>query len=167
MLLLTGASGIGKSLQLKDIAAKSGGRVYLFDNFDGAPSFMPPEPDACDVVALDHLLPMNGSAAVLQEAADWCKAYGKILCVATQDRRDVESKMDIPLGSIEMLLYREGNVDCLKVIRPQDSLTFVLGPNRSGESAEESLARFHSFVQHLGAVTATPPTPDSNEPTGI
>lgn len=105
LIYITGASGSGKSKLLQQAQRVS--RIAYFDcllSREQGCVWEDPDSNAVDAVAIDHVHWRNGSNVVI-DALAWCEVHGKTLCLAENDRIDLNvAFVRVPDGVVELNL---------------------------------------------------------------
>ena len=150
VLLLSGRTGTGKSTFLANAAR--GSRIVRFDCLDPlGQSWLAPQNDACDVLAIDHPEALT-HCELIATATAWCTQHCKPLWLLVQDRRDLEwLGVELPPKTPEFALDRD-SVDIPAQILEQHGRRFLL-------AAFESL---HARLQCLRFNAAASPTAASS-----
>lgn len=105
VLILSGQTGIGKSTLVANAARLA--RIVRFDCIEPqGQSWVAPQDEACDVLAIDHPEALTHCELVATAMA-WCKQYSKPLWLLVQDRRDLEwLGVELPPKTPEFALGR-------------------------------------------------------------
>lgn len=117
-VLVTGPTGVGKSMLLARLAAERG--MLVVDPLASPPlPWIAPDPVACRGVAIDHAWWLDPYE--YRDICAWCEVHGVDLWLAETARSDLEQKgMRLPVDTFEIKLAATGATSSVgSVIRGQ------------------------------------------------